>query len=78
MLAPLALLLVLEARWVHFVFVLIIVCCGVVHRCSHQHIYVLHDDKVVTRYKDASEHIIVIAMGTVVPMSKVEGSWTWL
>ena len=33
-----------------------IVCCGVVHRCSHQHIYVLHDDKLVTRYKDASEH----------------------
>ena len=57
MLAPLALLLVLEARCVHFAFVLIIVCCGVVHRCSHQHIlYVLHDDQLVTRYKDASEH----------------------
>ena len=48
--------IVLEARCVHFVFVLIIVCCGVVHRCSHQHIYVLHNDKLVTRYKDASEN----------------------
>ena len=31
-----------------------IVCCGVVHRCSHAaHI---HDDKLVTSYKDVSEH----------------------
>ena len=31
-----------------------IVCCGVVHHCSHTaHI---HDDKLVTCYKDASEH----------------------
>ena len=31
----------------------------------------LHDDKPITRYKDVSDRI-VIAMGTVVPMSKVE------
>ena len=54
-----------------------IVCCGLAHRCSHQHIHVLHDDKLshVTKMR---VNIIVIAMGTVEPMSKVEGSWTWL
>ena len=31
----------------------------------------LNDDKPITRYKDVSDRI-VIAMGTVVPMSKVE------
>ena len=53
-----------------------IVCCGVVHHCPHTaHI---HDDKLVTCNKDVSEHYRDFAMGTVVPMSKVEGSWTWL
>ena len=35
-----------------------IVRCGVVHRCSHTaHICIdLHDDKLVTGYKDVSEH----------------------
>ena len=55
-LAPLALLLsVLEARC-HFVIAhfINIVCCGVVHHCSHTaHI---HDDKLITCYKDVSEH----------------------
>ena len=31
-------------------------CCGVVHRCSHTAHTCIHDDKLVTRYKDASEH----------------------
>ena len=52
-LAPLSLLLVLEARCTHFVIAhfINIVCCGVVHHCSHT-----HDDKPVTCYKDVSEH----------------------
>ena len=29
-------------------------CCGVVHHCSH--IAHIHDDKLVTCYKDVSEH----------------------
>ena len=49
-LAPLALLLVLEAHFViaHFIN---IVCCGVVHisiTAPTQHIYI-HDDKLVTK-----------------------------
>ena len=42
----------LEARYVHFV----IVCCGVMHHCSHTAHTCIHDDKLVTRYKDVSEH----------------------
>ena len=76
-LAPLALLLVLEARCVHFVISINIVCCGVVHHCSHTAHTCIHDDKLVTRYKDVSEHHCD-AMGTVVPMSKVDSSWTWV
>ena len=41
------------------------------------HMHIMYDDKHVTCYKDVSEHYTVIAMGTLVPMSKVEGSWIW-
>ena len=55
MLAPLALLLVQEAHFCHCALQLILtLCCGVVHHCFHTaHI---HDDKLVTCYKDVSEH----------------------
>ena len=63
-LAPLALLLVLEARCAHFVI-------------AHFNYWVLWSSASLAPtqhiYKLVSE-IIVIAMG-VVPMSKVEGSW---
>ena len=52
-----------------------IVCCGVVDCCSHTAHRCIHDDKLVTLTK-MLVNIILIAMGTVVPMSKVEGSWT--
>ena len=54
-----------------------IVCCGVVHRCSHTARMCIHDDKLVTRYKDVSEHNRD-CNGDSSAMSKVEGSWTWL
>ena len=56
-LAPLALLLVLEARCTHFVIAHfnIIVCCGVVHHCSHTSHNIIHDDKLAY-YKDVSGH----------------------
>ena len=39
---------------------------------------VIHNDKPVTCYKDVSEHYRDCnIMGTVVHMSKVEGSWIW-
>ena len=38
----------------------------------------IHDDKLDTRYKDVSEHNRDCNGNTIVPMSKVEGSWTWL
>ena len=51
-LAPLALLLVPEARCVHFVM-----CSSInIHHCSHTAHKCIHDDKLVTRYKDVSEH----------------------
>ena len=52
-LAPLALLLVLEARCAHFVIAHFnnIVCCGVVHHTSH----IIHDDKLAY-HKDVSGH----------------------
>ena len=55
-LAPLALLLVLEARCAHFVIAHFnnIVCCGVVHHCSHTS-HIIHDDKPAY-YKDVSGH----------------------
>ena len=55
MLAPLALLLVPEARCDHLVFTHLIDCCGVVYDCSHT--ADMHDVgmKGVTCYKDASE-----------------------
>ena len=66
MLAPLALLLVLEARCAYFVI-------------AHFNYFVLWSSASLAPtqhiYKLVSE-IIVIAMG-VVPMSKVEGSWIW-
>ena len=33
-----------------------IVWCGVVHRCSHTAHTCIHDDELITRYKDVSEH----------------------
>ena len=33
-----------------------IVCCGVVHLYSYTAHTCIHDDKLVTRYKDVSEH----------------------
>ena len=57
-LAPLALLL--ASSFVAFTLSLRssinIVCCGVVHRCSHTADACIHDDKPVTHYKDVSEH----------------------
>ena len=55
-LAPLALLLVLEAHCTHFVIAhfINIVSCGVVHLLPHS--TYIHDDKLVTCYKDVSEH----------------------
>ena len=56
-LAPLALLLVLEAHIcmsLRTSINIMTLCCGVVHHYSHTaH---LHNDKLVTCYKDVSEH----------------------
>ena len=77
-LAPLALLLVLEAHCSRFVIAHFnnILCCRVVHYCS----YTAHIIYVMTNLSHVTKmcvNITVIAMGTVVPMSKVEGSWIW-
>ena len=75
-LAPLALLLVLEARCTlslrtSLILSVVELC---IHHCSHTaHIY---DDKLVTCYKDVSEHYR--DCNGIVPMSKVEGNWIWL
>ena len=55
---PLALLILLEPRCAHFVIEHFnnIVCCGVVRHCSHTAHIQCHDDKLVTCYKDVSEH----------------------
>ena len=55
-LASLVLLLVLEARCAHFFIAHFnnIVCCGVVHHCSHTS-HIIHDDKLA-HYKDVSGH----------------------
>ena len=70
MLAPLALLLVLEARCAHFVIAHFFLCCEVVHHYSSSYTAHILDDKLVSK-----DYITVIAMGMVVPMSKVESSW---
>ena len=56
--AALALLLVLEALCTQFVIAhfINIVCSGVVHHCSHTAHTCIHDDKLVTCYKDVKEH----------------------
>ena len=55
-LAQLALLLVLVAFTLSLRSLISIVCCGVVHHCSHTAHTCIHDDKHVTCYKDVSEH----------------------
>ena len=57
-LAPLALLLVLEARCTHFSIAHFsnIVCCGVVHPSDCYHTAHIIYDNLVTCYKDVSEH----------------------
>ena len=45
----------------------------------HDYMQETHCYKLATRYKDVSEHNRdCIQWAQLVPMSKVEGSWTWL